>query len=326
MGMHCWRGRMRSAVSSNPSSDTRSIFLLETGQAPLLTDRIRMEAFTRAIEFAVRPGMRVLDAGCGTGILSLLAARAGAVHVTAIERDPSLAALARDIVQANGMGKVITILCGDAATPPANELYDLIISETAGHLLFDEDLLCLRQALQSRLAEGGLFLPAAVRLYGVPVCSKVWQEQSAQLQKVAGFDFDVLLQQYGHTPLTLPLDPSELLTPAVSLMTFDLMGRVEFPTMAETDFELSGKSPCNGIGLFFEMDLVDGVRITTDPGQAPTHWRQGFLPLLKPISGEKLHFRLHAATPGLAGLSWSMEHSHGSQYGAAALSLLEPVS
>ena len=50
----------------------------------MLADRLRMEAYQRAIDLSVRPGMRVMDLGTGTGILAMWAARAGA-KVTAIE-------------------------------------------------------------------------------------------------------------------------------------------------------------------------------------------------------------------------------------------------
>ena len=41
-----------------------------------------------AMEDVVQPGQRVLDAGCGSGILSIAAARLGASRVDAFDIDP----------------------------------------------------------------------------------------------------------------------------------------------------------------------------------------------------------------------------------------------
>lgn len=50
----------------------------------------------------------VLDVGCGTGILSLFAARAGAKRVFAVDASESIAQKARKIIKTNGLGDVIT--------------------------------------------------------------------------------------------------------------------------------------------------------------------------------------------------------------------------
>ena len=41
-----------------------------------------------AMEDVVQPGQRVLDAGCGSGILSIAAVRLGAARVDAFDIDP----------------------------------------------------------------------------------------------------------------------------------------------------------------------------------------------------------------------------------------------
>lgn len=74
-----------------------------TGQHP--TTRLCL----RALESAVRPGMRVLDVGCGTGILAIAAAKLGASSVLALDIDPQAAQAASRNVAANGVGAVVDV-------------------------------------------------------------------------------------------------------------------------------------------------------------------------------------------------------------------------
>jgi protein arginine N-methyltransferase 1 len=96
-------------------------------QALLLTDERRMRAFADAIALTVRPGMRVLDLGAGTGVLSYFAARAGAV-VTAIEREPRVFATARAALRA-ATGDAVRILHADARDYLPESTIDLVMCE-----------------------------------------------------------------------------------------------------------------------------------------------------------------------------------------------------
>jgi ribosomal protein L11 methyltransferase len=55
------------------------------------------------LEKAIRGGERVLDYGCGSGILAIAAAKLGAAHVDAVDLDPEAVATARVNAAANGV-------------------------------------------------------------------------------------------------------------------------------------------------------------------------------------------------------------------------------
>src|SRR6476469_5093262 len=74
----------------------------------MLTDAHRMDSFATAIAAVVRPGMRVLDPGAGTGVLSFFAARAGA-EVIAVEREPGVLAAARAALDSNLADRVTLV-------------------------------------------------------------------------------------------------------------------------------------------------------------------------------------------------------------------------
>lgn len=62
-------------------------------------------------------GLSLLDAGCGTGLLAVDAARRGA-HVTAVDLSPTLVQLARERTPAD-LGGTIAYHAGDMLDPPA---------------------------------------------------------------------------------------------------------------------------------------------------------------------------------------------------------------
>src|SRR3954468_23179844 len=118
-----------------------------------LADSVRVAAFDAALRALVRPGDVVLDLASGTGILGLLACRAGARRVYAIEMG-SIAELARDIARANGFGDRFVAIQEVSTRATLPERVDLIVMDGAGRFGFDGGVVETLSDARRRLGVG----------------------------------------------------------------------------------------------------------------------------------------------------------------------------
>jgi SAM-dependent methyltransferase len=93
----------------------------------------------RLVDLAgLRPGWRVLDAGCGAGAVLLRAARAVAPdgHVNGIDLAPRMLGRAAREAARHGLGDSVTLGQGDAASPPFGPgSFDAILASLVVYLL-----------------------------------------------------------------------------------------------------------------------------------------------------------------------------------------------
>lgn len=79
-----------------------------------------------------RPGMSILDTGCGTGFLARLLARTlAAVQVVGLEADEKMLALAEQMLAGEGLTSQVEFRQGDAyQIPYPDQTFDLVTSQT----------------------------------------------------------------------------------------------------------------------------------------------------------------------------------------------------
>lgn len=91
---------------------------------------------TRALLHSELSGRRVLDAGCGTGVLSIVAAKYGAAQVDAVDTDERACENARANAAANSVAERIEILAGDVGRV-AGRRYDAVLANINRNVLID---------------------------------------------------------------------------------------------------------------------------------------------------------------------------------------------
>ncbi|KAA0187841.1 hypothetical protein HAZT_HAZT004999 [Hyalella azteca] len=108
----------------------------------MIEDQVRTDAYHKAImqDPSFVKDKIVCDVGCGSGILSLFCAQAGAKKVYAIEAS-QIAMLAKKSVIANGFEDIITVLEGRAEDVELPEKVDVIVSEWMGYMMLYETML-----------------------------------------------------------------------------------------------------------------------------------------------------------------------------------------
>jgi len=276
----------RRALKADPDNDAAGNGLAEALRQslpawhfPMLADRRRNQAYRQAIEAAVRPGMLVLDIGSGTGLLAMMAARAGAAAVFACEMEPRLSALAREIVALNGLADRITVL-----THKSTELAvgrelprraDLIVSEILDSGLLGEGMLpTMRHALAELAAPGAVVIPQGATMRGALLTVPDLRAVNP-IATIEGFDlspFDRFRNRNAGMPVDLAGERHDFLSRPEDLFQFDFGRPVPSPRERVVVFRAGATGTAHAVAMWYELALHGTVTAATGPGGDLRHW------------------------------------------------------
>lgn len=130
-----------------------------------LYDAQRVEYLKTAIQQTVKPGDVVVDAGSGTGLLGMFAARAGAARVYCVELNPEFIPVIEQNARRNGFGDQIVAINANAATADLPQDVDVLISEVISAGFFFEPQLQIVANLRRFLKPGARVVPMVMRNY-----------------------------------------------------------------------------------------------------------------------------------------------------------------
>ncbi|KAG0581166.1 hypothetical protein M758_4G233000 [Ceratodon purpureus] len=236
----------------------------------MIKDRARTDAYRDAIMFHadfIRDKV-VMDVGCGTGILSIFCAFAGARKVYAVDAS-DIAVQAKEVVKANRLSDVITVLHGRVEDLNINEKVDVIVSEWMGYMLLYESMLgSVIYARDRWLKTGGLMLPSFATLYMAPVtnaekyseCIDFWRsvygiDMSAMLPlaKQHSFEEPCIENIAAESVLSWPIVIKQINCKTITIAELESV---------KADFSVSSimTAPLHGFALWFDVSF--GTRVT----------------------------------------------------------------
>ncbi|XP_015037340.2 protein arginine N-methyltransferase 1-like [Drosophila pseudoobscura] len=261
----------------------------------LLKDTARTMAYRDAIEQnrQLFEGKVVLDVGCGMGILSLFAAKAGASKVIGVE-NADIAALASQIVKDNGKENVVNVVQGlieEVELPDGIQQVDIIVSEWMGNALYMEGMLhSVLFARDKWLRPGGLVLPNVANLWIAGACDPHRSLNNDFWNNVEGFDMSSVKIQVSHEAVVDCVASQNVLTSAYLVHTTRLESALNTPIKFRSTFELEvlRTGIIHSMILYFDVAFLEGqtetpVTLSTSPHAPWTHWEQTVLHLDNPL-------------------------------------------
>ena len=268
----------------------------------MLADKRRVAAYQGALAAQVRPGDRVIEIGAGFGFFAMMAARAGAAHVDAVEMNP-IAHIGTRVATANGYDSRIRFHVGDALTFEPERRADVVIADLRGPMPFaGQSIKVMIDARRRLLRDGGILIARADRLWCAPVSrAEVFErEVSAPLIQL-GIDLEAIRRVAVDTPMRCGVAAEELCAPPVSWGLLDYMAidRPSFSGSCEWRFDAPAK--VRGLASWFEADLGAGYTFSTSPDAERSVYSQLYLPFRDTVilgRGETLQVQLASHLAG----------------------------
>ncbi|TDL26105.1 S-adenosyl-L-methionine-dependent methyltransferase [Rickenella mellea] len=223
----------------------------------------------------------VLDVGCGTGILSMFAAKAGAKHVVGIDMS-NIIDQAQKIIEANGFKDTITLVKGklEESELPLQQ-FDIIISEWMGYFLLYESMLdTVLLARDKYLAPGGLIFPDVAKMYIAAIEDQEYKEEKINFwDNVYGFDYSCIKDIALKEPLVDTVELKAVVTDPCMFKHIDLRTAKKEDLTFSAPFSLTStrNDYVHAFLAWFDVSFDcthKKVSFTTGPHAKYTHWKQ----------------------------------------------------
>ena len=288
---------LRRALALRPGDLKIQAFLRElyTSQVRpwhfrMMNDAARNRAYDAAIRRAVGPSTHVLEIGTGSGLLSMMAARAGARLVSTCEQVESIAETAAEIVKRNGFGERVRVIPKRSTQLAVGidlpERADVLISEILSDKLLEESVLAsTAHARHQLLKPNGIMIPRAIAAV-VRLAGGDFLREAAMVERIDGFDLTPF-NRFVPNSISLSMEAGQIETYSddVEVFRFDLTSDNHRPE--ERQLRVTARRTGTVIGLVqwlrLQLDATESFENRPADTVTPSAWRQVFYPFTRPV-------------------------------------------
>ncbi|KAL7021960.1 hypothetical protein ACKWTF_012086 [Chironomus riparius] len=252
----------------------------------MLKDEVRTLSYRNAMYHNKHlfKGKTVIDVGCGTGILSMFAAKAGAARVIAIECS-NIADYAVKIIEENKLDHIISVVKGkveEVVLPDNIEKVDIIISEWMGYCLFYESMLDTVLYARDKWLdkENGMMFPDRCTLYVTSIEDRQYKDEKINWwDDVYGFNMSHIRKVAISEPLVDVVDQKQVVTNSYLIKEIDLYTVQKEDLTFTSEFHLAIKRNdfIQALVTYFNVEFTKchkRIGFSTSPEAAYTHWKQ----------------------------------------------------
>ncbi|MCJ1390386.1 hypothetical protein MMC18_003245 [Xylographa bjoerkii] len=275
----------------------------------MIKDAIRTNAYMHFIynNAHLFKGKTVLDVGCGSGILSLFCAKAGAKMVYAVDQS-DIIYKAIEVVNDCKLSDIIKFRHGSIENMTEQDIpnVDIIVSEWMGYALLYESMLdSVILARDKFLKPKGIILPSHASLFIAPVHDPEYHTQKVEFwSNVHGFNMSAMAKQAYLDAIVRTMDPPTIIGSAHKFLDLDLRTcrkiDLEFYAYYTTTLHVAAPS-LSGFAVWFDVVFAppgasQPETMSTSPFQPVTHWEQAYLMIDPECKGQTLSGGLPVGT------------------------------
>jgi len=255
----------------------------------MLADHDRNAAFRKAIDKHCAGAGLVLEIGTGSGLLAMMAARAGASKVVTCEAVPVIAENAQQIIAANGYSERISVYpLRSTALMVGRELperADILLAEIlSSEILAEGALDTLADARRRLLKPGARIIPHAVTVCGALVSSTALHEQTS-VKMIEGFDLSAF-NEFAPSLITVPKGATyEIVSKAFYPFNFVMGEQSSASTTINFQIRAEKTATIHGIVQWMKVFLDEDICLENAPSDegGTDHWGAVFHPFTREI-------------------------------------------